>query len=326
MKEIVKIAGVETARYATFTDPARARAALGTMGDLFVVKTDGLADGKGVLVTSDRTEAGDAVDRFLDGSAFGDAGRRIIIEEGLTGPELSVLAICDGRTAVALPAARDYKRVGDGDTGPNTGGMGTYSPVPDAPKGVEGYVINRMVEPTLAALRRRGIEYRGVLSAGLMITPDGPKLLEYNVRFGDPEAQVVVPRIASGFVDALAAAAEGRVASRPTIASDALVCVVCAASGYPSSPRLGVRVRGIEAAMAEQGVQVFTAGIARSARGHLVVAGGRVLSICGRGATLSLAREAAYRGVEHVSWPGLVARTDIAASPHSSSPEALTSN
>jgi phosphoribosylamine--glycine ligase len=245
MKEI---AGVDTARYATFTDPAKAKKALGTMGDLLVIKTDGLADGKGVLVTSDRAEAEDAVDRYLDGSAFGDAGRRLVIEEGLTGPELSVLAICDGKTAVPLPAARDYKRLGDGDTSPNTGGMGTYSPVPDAPKGIEDYVIDKMVEPTLAALRRRGIDYRGVLYAGVMLTPDGPKLLEYNVRFGDPEAQAVLPRIERGLVDTMRGAAQGRMESCPIIGADSVVCVVVAAPGYPAAPQMGVPVTGIETA------------------------------------------------------------------------------
>ena len=315
MKEIVKVAGVETARYATFTDPVKAKAALGTMGDLFVIKTDGLADGKGVLVTDDRAEAEEAIDRYLDGSAFGDAGRRLVIEEGLTGPELSVLAICDGKTAVPLPAARDYKRLGDGDTGPNTGGMGTYSPVPDAPKGIEDYVINKMVEPTLAALRRRGIDYRGVLYAGLMLTPDGPKLLEYNVRFGDPEAQAVLPRITDGLVDTLASAAAGRLTASPVVASDSVVCVVLAGPGYPTNPQSGVPVHGIAKAQAEPSALVFGAGLAIDNRGALITHGGRVLNICGRGPTLHAARQTAYASARHVVMPGALYRNDIADLP-----------
>jgi phosphoribosylamine--glycine ligase len=314
MKEIVKVAGVDTARYATFTDPAKAKKALGTMGDLFVIKTDGLADGKGVLVTSDRAEAEDAIDRYLDGSAFGDAGRRLVIEEGLTGPELSVLAICDGKTAVPLPAARDHKRLGDGDTGPNTGGMGTYSPVPDAPKGIEDYVIDKMVEPTLAALRRRGIDYRGVLYAGLMLTPDGPKLLEYNVRLGDPEAQAVLPRIESGLLDALYSAAAGDILGRPLVSDESVVCVVMAAPGYPAAPQMGVPVTGVGAAQSAPDSWVFAAGVEHSLdRTSLVTGGGRVLNVCGKGSTLEAARTAAYAVVTEITIPAGRYRTDIAA-------------
>ncbi|MCU1678482.1 MAG: Phosphoribosylamine--glycine ligase [Frankiales bacterium] len=312
MKEVVKLAGVETAGYATFTDPAAAKKALDRMGEPFVIKTDGLADGKGVLVTDDRAEAEDAIDRYLDGSAFGDAGRRIVIEEGLTGPELSVLAICDGTRAIALPAVRDYKRLGEADAGPNTGGMGTYSPVPDAPQGIEDYVIATMVEPTLAVLRGRGIDYRGVLYAGLMLTPDGPKLLEYNVRFGDPEAQAVLPRVSSGLVATLASAAAGDLAAEPVMSGDAVVCVVIAAPGYPALPRFGDVIAGMDAASAEPGSLVFSAGVGADDHGALVTAGGRVLNVCGTGSTLALAREAAYRGARHIAWPGLVYRDDIA--------------
>ncbi len=312
MKEVVQSAGIKTARHGTFTDPAKAKAALATMGDLFVVKTDGLADGKGVLVTSDRGEAEDAVERYLDGSAFGDAGRRVVIEEGLTGPELSVLAICDGRRAFPLPGARDYKRLGDGDTGPNTGGMGTFSPVPDAPADIEEHVIELMVEPTLSALRRIGVDYRGVLYAGLMLTPDGPKLLEYNVRFGDPEAQAVLPRVQRGLTDTLRSAAEGRLDDSMAVSSEAVVCVVCAAAGYPADPQFGGMITGLADARHERDVEVLSAGVGVDRRGRLVTAGGRVLDVCGKGATIALARKAAYRGVRHIHWPGMVVRSDIA--------------
>ena len=181
--------------HGSFADEAAALGFLRTLPAPWVVKTDGLAAGKGVLVTGDRDEAEDDVRAKLSGESFGDAGRTVVIEEGLTGPELSVLAICDGTRAVPLAPAQDFKRVGDGDAGPNTGGMGAYSPVPVAGDDVVGDVMDRFVEPTLAELRRRGIDYRGVLYAGLMLTPEGPKLLEYNVRFGDPEAQVVLPRL-----------------------------------------------------------------------------------------------------------------------------------
>ncbi len=209
MKQVLVDAGVPTARHRVFTAD-QLGAALAWIDELpgpWVVKTDGLAAGKGVLVTADRDEAAADVRDKLDGTAFGDAGRVVVIEEGLSGPELSVLALCDGRRAVPLPAARDFKRLGAGDTGPNTGGMGAYSPVPGAGDDVVAEVMERAVDPTLAALRTQGIDYRGVLYAGLMLTPDGLRVLEYNVRFGDPEAEVVAPRIDDDLAAWLAAAA-----------------------------------------------------------------------------------------------------------------------
>ena len=213
MKDVLVAAGVPTAAHATFgaDDEAAALAFLETLPGLYVVKTDGLAAGKGVVVTESLAEARDAVRAYLSGAAFGDAGRTLVIEEGLAGPELSLLAVCDGTRAVALAPAQDFKRVGDGDVGPNTGGMGAYSPVPLADDGLVDLVLDRAVEPTLAHLRGLGIDYRGVLYAGVMLTADGPKVLEYNVRFGDPECQVVVPRLASDLGELLLTAAEGRV-------------------------------------------------------------------------------------------------------------------
>jgi len=195
MKELVAAAGVPTARHGTFDSVEPAHAMLDTLTPPFVIKTDGLAAGKGVVVTESLAEARNAVGDYLSGVSFGDAGRTLVIEEGLSGPELSVLAVCDGERAVLLPPAQDFKRIGDGDSGPNTGGMGAYSPVPIVTDDVLSTVMDRFVGPTLAELRRRGIDYRGVLYAGLMFTADGPKLIEYNVRFGDPETQVVVPRL-----------------------------------------------------------------------------------------------------------------------------------
>ncbi|MEE3275953.1 MAG: phosphoribosylamine--glycine ligase [Actinomycetota bacterium] len=314
MKEVLVDAGVPTAQHGVFTDEAAALAFLDTMVDLFVVKTDGLAAGKGVLVTGDRSEAADAVRSYLSGDAFGDAGRTVVIEEGLSGPELSLLAICDGSSAVPLAPAQDYKRIGDGDSGPNTGGMGAYSPVPVATEEIVGSLMEDAVGPTLAALRRRGIDYRGVLYCGLMFTPSGPKVLEYNVRFGDPEAQVVLPRMASSLTDLLAAAAEGSLDEAPAFDSGAAVTVVCATDGYPASPRTGDPIHGLEEADALDYVTVFCAGVAAS-DGRLSTAAGRVLAVTGRGPDIAIAREAAYAGAEAISWSGIQRRTDIAASP-----------
>jgi len=315
MKDVLVDAGVPTAVHGAYDDEAGALAFLDTMGDLFVVKTDGLAAGKGVLVTTERAEAVDAVRSYLSGDAFGDAGRTLVIEEGLTGPELSVLAVCDGSTAVALAPAQDFKRSGDGDVGPNTGGMGAYSPVPAATGSVVDALMADAVEPTLAALRDRGIDYRGVLYCGLMFTPTGPKVLEYNVRFGDPETQVVLPRLTSDLGDLLAAAAAGRLDGTPTFDAGAAVAVVCASEGYPTSPRTGDRIDGLDAASAVDGVTVFAAGVGAGPDGSLVTAGGRVLTVTGQGPSVDEARRLAYAAVDELSWPGLRCRTDIAATP-----------
>jgi len=314
MKEVLVEAGVPTARYGTFTDRAAARAFLDRLDGLFVVKTDGLAAGKGVLVTGDREEADAAVAAYLSGDAFGDAGRRVVIEQGLTGPELSVLAVCDGTTAVPLAPAQDFKRLSDGDSGPNTGGMGAYSPVPVATERMVDDLMEEAVLPTLAALQSRGIDYRGVLYCGLMLTPDGPQVLEYNVRFGDPETQVVLPRMVDDLADLLASAAAGTLGDPPAFDDDAAVTVVCATEGYPASPCTGDAIDGAEAASDSEHVTVFYSGVDRSGD-HLVTAGGRVLAVTGKGATLAEARDRAYAGVEKISWPGMHHRVDIAAHP-----------
>jgi phosphoribosylamine--glycine ligase len=230
----------------------------------------------------------------------------------MVGPELSVLAICDGTRAVALAPAQDFKRVGDGDAGPNTGGMGAYSPVDLAGDEVVADVVDRFVQPTLDELRRRGIDYRGVLYAGLMFTPDGPRLIEFNVRFGDPETQVVLPRLDSDLGELLAQAAAGGLEQVPVFSRDAQVTVVLASEGYPASPRTGDVIVGLDDARAEPGVSVYCAGV-RERDGDLVTAGGRVLNVCGRGEDVAAAREAAYRGVARITWPGIHHRHDIAA-------------
>jgi phosphoribosylamine---glycine ligase len=313
MKELAARADVPTALHGTFTDQASADAFLDTLGDLFVVKTDGLAAGKGVLVTTSRSEASEAVAGYLSGQSFGDAGRTVVIEEGMIGPELSLLAICDGQTAVALAPAQDFKRVGAGDTGPNTGGMGAYSPVPMVDDDLVGVVMDRFVEPTLAALRADDIDYRGVLYAGLMLTPEGPKLVEYNVRFGDPEAQVVLPRYSGDLAALLAEAASGHIESTPTFVDDAAVTVVCAVEGYPTSPRLGDPIEGLSAAGEVEGVTLYAAGVARSESGQLVTAGGRVLAVTAVSPDLTTARRRAYEAADLVTWSGKLVRRDIAA-------------
>ena len=314
MKELVAKAGVPTARYGTFTDPGPALEFLRTMKPPYVVKTDGLAAGKGVLVTESLIDAEDDVKAKLAGSTFGAAGRTVVIEEGLSGPELSVLAVCDGRRAVPLDPAQDFKRALDGDRGPNTGGMGAYSPVPMAGDKLVGIVMDEFVEPTIAALRAEGIDYRGTLYAGLMLTPDGPKLLEYNCRFGDPESQVLLPRLSSDLGELLTAAADGDLGGHaPTFGRDAAVCVVTACPGYPEAPRTGAIIEGLATASASADTLVFCAGVSRDNDGRLVTAGGRVLNIVGMGPSIAAARERAYAGVQQISFAGMQYRHDIAA-------------
>jgi phosphoribosylamine--glycine ligase len=314
MKDLLVEAGCPTAAYRSFDEAAPALEFLRTLSPPYVVKTDGLAACKGVLVTDDLAAAeADVVDK-LSGDAFGAAGATVVIEAGLSGPEVSVFAVCDGTRSVCLPPAQDFKRVGDGDNGPNTGGMGAVSPLPFVPDDLAEMVEERFVAPTLAALRARGIDYRGVLYAGLMLTSDGPKLLEYNVRFGDPDSQVVLLRCTSDLAALLAAAADGDLTAvpAPTFADDAAVLVVAASEGYPVSPRTGDRIEGLDAARAVEGATVLAAGVSGDADG-LVTAGGRVLNVIGRGPDVSRARARAYEAVGCLAWPGMHHRTDIAS-------------
>ena len=315
MKDVLARTEIPTARYATFTavDEAAALAYLETLPGLYVIKTDGLAAGKGVVVTESITDARDAVREYLAGRAFGDAGRTVVIEEGLTGPELSLLVLCDGTLeGVPLAPAQDFKRMGDDDSGPNTGGMGAYSPVPIAGDDLVELVMDRAVTPTLAALASEHIEYRGVLYAGLMLTPDGPKVIEYNVRFGDPECEVVVPRLASDLAVHCAEAATGRLESPVVFRDDACVTVVLASPGYPADPQTGGVISGIDAASELDDVMIFHAGT-RMDGNDLVTAGGRVLAVTALGADVGAARSRAYEAVAKISWPGLQHRSDIAA-------------
>jgi phosphoribosylamine--glycine ligase len=307
MKDLVSAADVPTARYASFTEPDPALEFLRTLPGLYVVKTDYLAAGKGVLVTEDLAEAEDDVRSKLERGG-------VVIEEGMTGPEASVFAICAGGDAIALEPAQDFKRVADGDQGPNTGGMGAYSPLPWDDADLAGHVLERFVRPTLHELGRRGVDYRGVLYAGLMITPEGPKLVEYNIRFGDPDSQVVLLRLTSDLTALLAEAAAGHVATdaAPTYDGTSAVLVVAAAEGYPAAPRTGDAIAGFDVAREAEGVTVLCAGVAADDAGGLVTAGGRVLDVVGRGPDLAAARERAYGALSSISWPGMHHRSDIA--------------
>jgi phosphoribosylamine--glycine ligase len=314
MKQLLEEAEVPTARYGAFDDVEPALEFLRSLPPPYVVKTDGLAAGKGVFVTESLIEAEDDVKAKLAGASFGDAGRVVVIEQGLTGPELSVLAVCDGKRAVPLAPAQDFKRARDGDAGPNTGGMGAYSPVPIAGDDLVGIVMDRFIEPTVRKLRQHGIDYRGTLYAGLMLTADGPKLLEYNVRFGDPESQVVLPRLSSDLCELLASAADGHLVDEtPAFVDDAAVCVVVASPGYPEATRTGAPIEGVEEAATDEGVEVFCAGVEREGDGPLVTAGGRVLDVVGFGPTIAAARAKAYEGVRRISFSGMQYRNDIAA-------------
>jgi phosphoribosylamine---glycine ligase len=331
--EIADAAGVRMARAGAFHDPAMARefaAATAARGSGVVVKADGLAAGKGVTVCDDLDEAIDAIDAIF-AKSLADAGaesiadaatRRVVIEERLTGREASLIALCDGHDAVALPAARDHKRLLEGDEGPNTGGMGAFSPLPDLPDDETEMLIDAFHRPILAELAKRGTPFRGALYAGLMLTDDGPVLLECNARFGDPETQAILPRLAVSIGPLLLAAARGELrlamtrshlaqGRMPTLPG-ATVAIVLASAGYPGKVRTGDPIEGIEAA-GESGALVFHAGTAQGPDGTIRTAGGRVLSVVGRGSDLAAARQAAIQAADLIHADGLQHRRDIGA-------------
>jgi phosphoribosylamine--glycine ligase len=312
MKEMLDEAGVPTARFGVFARPEEAKAFLRQLPGPWVIKTDGLAAGKGVLVTDSLDEADADIDAKLSGEAFGDAGRLVVIEEGLIGVECSLLVLCDGERLAALAPAQDFKRLGDGDSGPNTGGMGAYSPVPFVDDELVSDLIEEAVAPLVAALRARGIDYRGVLYAGLMLTADGPKVLEYNVRFGDPETQVVLPRLDGDLTALLAEVAAGELRTVPRFIDGAAVCVVLASEGYPEAPRTGDVIVGHEGKGVATVLHAGTA-VGGATGGSIVTSGGRVLGVVGVGATIEEARTRAYRRVSYIRWPGMRHRSDIAA-------------
>lgn len=314
-KEIMAAAGVPTGR-AEQVDSLEA--ALDVVADAplpMVIKADGLAAGKGVVICQTRSEADAAVREMLEERALGEAGATVLIEEFLDGMEVSFLALTDGVTCVPLVPSCDYKRVGDADAGPNTGGMGAYTPPAAFTAELQAWTMTAVIEPVVAELRRRGIDYRGVLYAGLILTADGPKVLEFNCRFGDPETQVVLPMLASDLVAVCDAVARGTLAELPPLEWHAGACVgvVLASGGYPGAYASGVEIHGLDAVRAGDGL-VFHAGTAaREADGAVVTAGGRVLTCVARGADMAAARDAAYAVADAISFDGAIRRSDIAA-------------
>jgi phosphoribosylamine---glycine ligase len=309
-KELCVEAGIPTARFRRFTDPAAAKAYVRAEGAPIVVKADGLAAGKGVVVAASVEEAEAAVEEMFAGS-LGAAGSELVIEECMTGEEASFFALCDGANAIPLGTAQDHKRAFDGDHGPNTGGMGAYSPAPVLTPALEAQVMRDIVRPTLSAMKRRGTPFIGVLYAGLMLTADGPKLIEYNVRFGDPECQVLMPRLRSDLVSAMLAACDGMLSSFDLRWSDeAALTVVMAAKGYPGPVEKGSEIRGLTAAEALEDVLVFQAGT-REEAGRLLANAGRVLNLAGLGRTIAEAQRRAYAAVDKIDWPEGFCRRDI---------------
>lgn len=313
-KEICYAAGIPTAQGERFTTVADALTYVRERGAPIVVKADGLAAGKGVVVAQTIAEAEDAVQEMMTQGSMGDAGRSVVIEDCLVGEEVSLFAFCSGETATLIGAAQDHKRIGDNDTGPNTGGMGAVSPPRGFDRAAQEQALDIMVRPMLTEMARRGTPFRGVIFAGLMLTETGPQLIEYNVRFGDPEAQALLLRLTSDLLPALKALADGQLDATPITFSDqASISIVMAAKGYPAKPETGAVISGIADANALDGVTVFQAGTTENAERDLVVSGGRVLSVCAVGKTVKEARERAYAGVKAISWDGAQWRTDIGA-------------
>ncbi|MBC7769614.1 MAG: phosphoribosylamine--glycine ligase [Phycisphaerales bacterium] len=314
MKDFCGRHGIPTAGYKVFDDAIRAKAYLGDREPPFVIKADGLAGGKGVVIAETRRDADAAIDEILFLRKFGTAGQRIVIEDFLPGEEASFFALCDGDTAIPLIAAQDHKRAYDGDKGPNTGGMGAYSPAPVFTDKVRDQTMERIILPTLRGMKEEGRPFIGVLFAGLMITPDEPKLIEFNVRFGDPECQTLMRRLRSDLAPVLLAAAKGELALAPALEWDErpAVTVVYAAQGYPDDPLTGSVIRGLGEANAVQDVVVFHAGTRQDEDGTLRAAGGRVLNVTATGETLKDAVAKAYAAVNQIDWPGGFCRRDIA--------------
>jgi len=304
---------VPTARYGIFSDAAEAKAFLDQFTPPYVLKADGLAAGKGVVIPTTREEAEAEIDDFLSGK-FGDASKTLVIEEFMQGEEVSIFALSDGKTVMFCGAAQDHKRVGEGDTGLNTGGMGAYSPAPIATDELIETAMRTIIEPVAKGLASEDAPFQGVLFAGLMVTDEGPKTVEFNIRFGDPECQVLMSRIDSDLLPYLVACANGTLADMPPLAwSDRpAITVVMAANGYPGSYKKGTIINGVDEANAMQGVTVFEAGTARDGDGKRTAAGGRVLNVTATGENLHYAVDRAYAGVDRIDWPEGFCRRDIA--------------
>ncbi len=310
VKDLCREIGMPTAAYQRFRDAAAAKAFADTLGLPVVVKADGLALGKGVIIAESKADAAKAIDFMFEGG-FGTSGSEVVIEEFMQGEEASFFALCDGETAIPLAGAQDHKRAFDGDRGPNTGGMGAYSPAPVLPPSLEAVAMERFIKPTLAAMAARGRSYSGVMYLGLMITKDGPKLVEYNCRFGDPECQVLMMRLKSDLLTALLAARDRQLHHLDLRWRDeTALTVAMATKGYPGDYAKGSEIRNLDVAAAVEGVQIFHAGTAMK-DGRLVANGGRVLNVTALGRDVAEARERAYRAVDLIDWPEGFCRRDI---------------
>jgi phosphoribosylamine---glycine ligase len=311
-KDLCAKYGIPTGWYRRFTDLAAAQDHIRQQGAPIVVKADGLAAGKGVTVAETVAQALAAAEDALSGNAFGEAGAEIVVEEFLDGEEVSVFAICDGTNAITLATAQDHKAVHDGDKGPNTGGMGAYSPAPVMTDALAAEIDEKVIRRTLAAMKAEGRPFTGILYAGLMITQDGPKLIEFNVRFGDPECQALLLRLRSDLLPALIAACDGVLDTFDLRWFDEVaLCVVMASNGYPGSYEKGTEIKGIDAAQSDDKVKVFHAGTARAEDGRLLAAGGRVLNVTALGDTVKDAQARAYAAIDRIDWPGGFCRRDI---------------
>jgi phosphoribosylamine--glycine ligase len=310
VKDLCIAKGIPTAAYGRFREPGMAKTYATTLGFPVVIKADGLAAGKGVIIAADKAESDKAIDFMFDGG-FGASGHEVVIEEFMEGEEASFFALSDGVNVIPLGGAQDHKRVGDGDTGPNTGGMGAYSPAPVLTPGLQKIAMEQFIKPTVAAFAERGLTYVGVLYLGLMITKNGPKLVEYNCRFGDPEAQVLLPRLKSDLLAALLAARDGTLDTiKLDWSDDVALTVVMASGGYPGPYEKGHVISGLEDAAALPGVTVFHAGT-ELRDGKIVAVGGRVLDVTATGSNVAEAQARAYAAVAKISWKDSIFRTDI---------------
>ncbi len=311
-KELMKKYGIPTAAFDTFTDVDKAKAFVDEIGVPCVVKADGLAAGKGVIICMTREEADKAIEDMLTDHAFGDASATIVIEEYMVGPEVSVLAFADGKTVLPMVSAQDHKRIFDGDKGPNTGGMGAYSPAPVYTEALSAEVNKTIIEPTIAAMAAEGTPFTGILYTGLMLTEKGPRVLEYNVRFGDPETQPIMVRMKSDIVELFQACVDGKL-DEATLEwhDEAAVCVIMASGGYPASSEKGVPIHGLDDIAAEEAI-VFHSGTAEK-DGEIVTNGGRVLGVTAKDATIKGAIDKAYAAVEKINFDHMQFRRDIGA-------------
>ena len=313
MKDLCAKYGVRTAKYRRFRDPVLARSYAAQQSGRVVVKADGLAAGKGVLLPETRAEAVAAVEQAMIKGAFGKAGAEVVIEEFLEGEEASFFVLVDGKTALPFGTARDHKRVGDGDTGPNTGGMGAYSPAPMVDAAMHERIMSEIINPIVAGMAAEGAPYKGILYAGLMLTADGPSVIEFNCRLGDPEAQVLLPRLQSDLIPAMFAARDGMLDQFDLRwYDDAAVCVVMASNGYPGDYKKGSEIKGLENLSGITDVIAFHAGTSAD-DGRVLAQGGRVLGITGLGGSIREATARAYSAIEQIDWPGGFCRRDIAA-------------